>query len=336
MRLRAGHAVRRAGPRRAGERAARHLADGDQVRGRADAAGRSERRDGHRRVRRHGGRRGRLGQRPVHEPRVRLPLIDFAKPQAMVELFVRLPAAARRRFRVPRRAAGLRSVAAQVVTANTRGRRSCSPTPTARRRSTTSRRLRKSTAARRIDDIAFSTVRQPDTAISGPTVFEANQTGTFTLLLERRDRRPTSCAIDKGEFAPARTRPAQRPGDRHAHARRDAVDVYGAADPLARARRLQRDRAEGPAADPDADGDGVPDATDNCPDKANSDQADGDKDGVGNACDTLPPGNVPPSRGRDERRRGRSPARCSSSCRPRPRSASAACARRSRRADSSR
>jgi hypothetical protein len=44
----------------------------------------------------------------------------------------------------------------------------------------------------------------------------------------------------------------------------------------------------------DADSDGIPDATDNCPANANSDQADGDADGVGNACDKLPPGNVPP------------------------------------------
>ena len=40
-----------------------------------------------------------------------------------------------------------------------------------------------------------------------------------------------------------------------------------------------------------------PTTTDNCPDVANSDQADGDADGVGNACDTLPPGNVPPKPG---------------------------------------
>ncbi len=35
----------------------------------------------------------------------------------------------------------------------------------------------------------------------------------------------------------------------------------------------------------DRDGDGVPDATDNCPDNANSDQQDGDSDGVGDVCD---------------------------------------------------
>lgn len=41
-----------------------------------------------------------------------------------------------------------------------------------------------------------------------------------------------------------------------------------------------------PAAD--RDGDGVPDATDNCPDTANPDQADKDSDGAGDACDSDP------------------------------------------------
>ena len=37
---------------------------------------------------------------------------------------------------------------------------------------------------------------------------------------------------------------------------------------------------------PDADGDGIPDADDNCPDASNADQADADGDGVGDVCDT--------------------------------------------------
>ena len=39
---------------------------------------------------------------------------------------------------------------------------------------------------------------------------------------------------------------------------------------------------------PDADGDGVPDATDNCPTTPNPDQADTDGDGIGDACDAPP------------------------------------------------
>ncbi|MBM4106867.1 MAG: hypothetical protein FJ257_11425 [Phycisphaerae bacterium] len=43
--------------------------------------------------------------------------------------------------------------------------------------------------------------------------------------------------------------------------------------------------------DLDADGDGIPDASDNCPSVANPDQGDCDSDGIGDACD-LPAGDV--------------------------------------------
>jgi hypothetical protein len=43
------------------------------------------------------------------------------------------------------------------------------------------------------------------------------------------------------------------------------------------------------AAGADSDGDGVPDAVDNCPTVANPDQADEDGDGLGDACDPCPP-----------------------------------------------
>jgi hypothetical protein len=39
---------------------------------------------------------------------------------------------------------------------------------------------------------------------------------------------------------------------------------------------------------PDSDGDGVPDAMDNCPNVANADQSDFDGDGLGDACDPCP------------------------------------------------
>jgi hypothetical protein len=46
---------------------------------------------------------------------------------------------------------------------------------------------------------------------------------------------------------------------------------------------------DAPASTDDQDGDGVPDATDNCPTVANADQRDFDNDGVGDACDNCPP-----------------------------------------------
>ncbi len=48
----------------------------------------------------------------------------------------------------------------------------------------------------------------------------------------------------------------------------------------------------------DADGDGVPDASDNCPDHENADQADCDDDGVGDAC-TLATGAAEDCNGND-------------------------------------
>src|ERR1700760_163238 len=45
--------------------------------------------------------------------------------------------------------------------------------------------------------------------------------------------------------------------------------------------------SQNPAACADDDGDGVPNATDNCPNVRNPDQADCDHDGVGDACDAI-------------------------------------------------
>lgn len=44
----------------------------------------------------------------------------------------------------------------------------------------------------------------------------------------------------------------------------------------------------------DADGDGIEDSVDNCPNAANTDQADNDNDSLGNACDSTPNGDTNP------------------------------------------
>lgn len=45
-----------------------------------------------------------------------------------------------------------------------------------------------------------------------------------------------------------------------------------------------------PSQPTDSDGDGVADGQDNCPNNANTDQADNDNDGIGNVCDATPDG----------------------------------------------
>jgi hypothetical protein len=47
----------------------------------------------------------------------------------------------------------------------------------------------------------------------------------------------------------------------------------------------------------DADHDGIPDAADNCPTKPNADQKDSDGDKIGDACEVLPSGSLPPVAG---------------------------------------
>lgn len=50
----------------------------------------------------------------------------------------------------------------------------------------------------------------------------------------------------------------------------------------------ERPHRDGGASLPDRDGDGVPDGTDNCPDRMNPDQDDRDGDHAGDACDPEP------------------------------------------------
>jgi Thrombospondin type 3 repeat len=140
-----------------------------------------------------------------------------------------------------------------------------------------------------IDDLAYSPFLQPDTEITS-----ANVTGTTGVFTFASNVPATGffCSLD-GQPSSACSSPLTLSGLAPGAHRLTVIaqDAYGATD--------IRTPAQLPftVALTDRDGDGIADASDNCPDKANSDQADSDKDGVGNACEVLPSGNTPPAAG---------------------------------------
>jgi len=136
-----------------------------------------------------------------------------------------------------------------------------------------------------LDDVSYSPFDQPDTSIlSGPP---------FQLAINSPLGGTFFCGVDDGPSAPCDNpfAPAGLAPGAHS-ARALARDVYGRTDstPATFAFTVAAPVADG-------DGDGVPDASDNCPAAANAGQADADADGVGDACEQLPPGNVPPVAG---------------------------------------
>jgi hypothetical protein len=234
--------------------------------------------------------RGGWDDGPFLEMPCGLPHISFDAPQAMVEFFVRVDAGRSITFSACRNSEDCSLTQTVTGTGGWHPVVLADPEGAA----TIVSVLDDGMAPSDIDDVAFSTVRQPDTFITpgkGPAEFSFSSTAENASYM---------CAVDKGEFTPCKSTTSfahLAPGT-HSLAV-FAVDIYGAADNRSPA---QADFVVAPSPPPpppnrDRDGDGVPDATDNCVDVANSDQADGDADGVGNACDTLPPGNVPPKPG---------------------------------------
>jgi hypothetical protein len=231
--------------------------------------------------------------------------IHFERPQAMVELYARVPAGSPPAIlRACANGEGCIELGRQTVP----GDGAWTPIVFARDDATidyvesvyTASAFTAAPSRVDIDDVSFSTVRQPDTAVSGPSTLVDGSPGTFTFASSAPNV-TYWCSLDGGEFAfcPNPYPLAAAIGAHTLTVR--AMDIYRQADPTPARIDFAVQPIKGPPPPPppppDADRDGVLDANDNCPDNANSDQADGDGDGVGDACDSLPPGNVPPKPG---------------------------------------
>ncbi len=147
-----------------------------------------------------------------------------------------------------------------------------------------------------VDDIAFSPFASPDTAItSGPANPTTATDATFAFTANQSDT-GLECSLD-GAAASCRGSVSYSGLAPGAHTFTVAArDRYGTVDstPATYAWTISQASAS-PA--PDADGDGVPDASDNCPSVANAAQGDADRDGVGDACEVADPGTLPPVTG---------------------------------------
>jgi hypothetical protein len=133
----------------------------------------------------------------------------------------------------------------------------------------------------------------PDTRIDdGPPPVTTASVASLAFSSPDADAVGYECALDGAAFAGCASPLALSALSVGSHGFEvRAVDLAGNTDPTAAAASW---RFAAPLPAPrDSDNDGIPDAADNCPANANSDQADSDKDRVGNACEILPPGDAP-------------------------------------------
>jgi hypothetical protein len=148
----------------------------------------------------------------------------------------------------------------------------------------------------RVDDIAFSPDAQPDTGItSGPPPVSRSASATFTFAGSQASD-AFRCTLDGAATACASPFTVGGLAAGGHLLQVAAVDAFGRTDATPATYTWTVDLT--PVPPPDADGDGVPDAADDCPAAANPSQADTDHDGVGDACEVAAPGNEPPVDGR--------------------------------------
>ncbi|WP_028065810.1 thrombospondin type 3 repeat-containing protein [Solirubrobacter soli] len=150
-----------------------------------------------------------------------------------------------------------------------------------------------------VDDITISPVASPDTQIlSGPAVVSRTTDASFLFVGNQPDSR-FDCSLDGAVAVPCRAPYALSGLAAGAHTLTVGMrDRFGTPDPTPAVYAWTVDLSPLPAPpQADTDGDGVPDARDNCPSTANASQADADGDGVGDACEMAEPGNVEPITG---------------------------------------
>ena len=144
----------------------------------------------------------------------------------------------------------------------------------------------------------------PETQIdSGPPALTTETAATFIFSTSSVDVGGFMCALDDALFFSS-CRPPLRLTDLAEGAHRLRVRARDAASNEDATPSVYEWRVDVPpdtridqAPPPDADADLVPDASDNCPEDVNAEQADRDADFIGDACETLPDGDVSPVAG---------------------------------------
>jgi hypothetical protein len=146
-----------------------------------------------------------------------------------------------------------------------------------------------------IDDLTYAPTVQPDTAISGPSGVVDRSTADFVLQATVTGS-TFECSLDGAPFTACADAPQYAGLADGSHTlRARAVDPYGNVDATPAERTWTIDTT--PTSSGDDDGDGVSDQRDNCPEASNADQADEDRDRIGNACEILPTGILEPVAG---------------------------------------